>query len=315
MRPRRVPPRPDPGTSFDKVHYEVHFAMSQTTTQPARIEEFKRAVEEDWASQATASAWQKYKRQMHFQTAAVTAVMADAAQPKPGMRILDLASGTGHPALDFAHMVEPSGSVVATDLNRHMLTFLSSNAARGGLRNVETRPCEPEELPFESDTFDRATSRFGVMFFADVPRALAEVHRVLKPGGKAVFVAWGPPVPGSYFATTGLPFLKRAPEPLDPDGPQPMRFAERGKLASLFESAEFQGVEESRPIVPFPFKGTPRQLLEHIQEIAKPFRKLVNEVPDSAGAEKESITQLERLSQDGILHLTAPLVVVSGSKG
>ena len=51
------------------------------------------------------------------------------------------------------------------------------------------------QLPFSDATFDVVTSRFGVMFFADVQRSLAEVKRVLKPGGSLVLMVWGQPVP------------------------------------------------------------------------------------------------------------------------
>ena len=96
----------------------------------------------------TAAAWQKYYPKMKEQLAQVTKGLVDAAAPRPGMMILDLASGTGEPALSLAKKVAPTGRVTATDLSNGMLTALEANARAEGVTNVETQVCDSHNLPF-----------------------------------------------------------------------------------------------------------------------------------------------------------------------
>jgi ubiquinone/menaquinone biosynthesis C-methylase UbiE len=173
------------------------------------ISAFKQQVAEDWAGDDTAAAWQKHFPQMREQLAAVTNALVEAAQPQPGMRILDLASGNGEPALSLARRVAPNGHVTATDLNEGMLSALRANAAADDVTNIATKVSDAQELPFGDGSFDLVTSRFGVMFFADTPAALREIKRVLKSGGRAAFLVWGPPGPGTYFGSAALPFMRR----------------------------------------------------------------------------------------------------------
>src|SRR5439155_5325472 len=110
----------------------------------------------------------------------------------PGLDVLDLASGTGEPALTLAPLVLPGGTVTATDLLPEILAVAEEQAAQQGRANLRCGVADAGDLPFADASFDRVTCRFGVMFFPDVPRALREVCRVLRPGGRAAFTAWGP---------------------------------------------------------------------------------------------------------------------------
>ena len=143
-----------------------------------QISAFKQQVQQDWAGSDTAGAWQKYYPQMREQMAAVTNALVEAARPQPDMRIFDLASGNGEPALSLARRVAPNGRITATDLNEGMLSALRENAAADHVTNIETKVCDAHELPFSDESFDLVTSRFGVMFFADTPAALREIKRV-----------------------------------------------------------------------------------------------------------------------------------------
>jgi SAM-dependent methyltransferase len=280
------------------------------------ISEFRARVEKDWATEETAAAWQKYFPQMHEQFAAVTQALVDAADPKPGMNILDLASGVGEPSLSFAERVAPGGTVKATDLSSAMLSALRHNAEAAGLTNLKTQTVDAHELPFPNNTFDRVTSRFGVMFFAEVDMALREMKRVLKPNGKVALMVWGPPDPGTYFAATALPYIKRLDEQPDPDGPGPMRFAEPGKLAKHFEATGFRNVQEQPHRLYAPFAGTPEELLSCLFEIAAPFRNAAAQLTEEQrkGAEEEVYSNLRPLYDGKLTNVAAPVTVVMGTK-
>jgi ubiquinone/menaquinone biosynthesis C-methylase UbiE len=280
------------------------------------ISAFKQQVAQDWAGDDTAAAWQKHFPQMREQMAAVTHALVEAAQPQPGMRILDLASGNGEPALSLARRVAPNGHVMATDLNDRMLSALRANAAADEVTNIDTKVCDAHELPFADGTFDLVTSRFGVMFFADTLGALREVKRVLKSGGHAAFLVWGPPGPGTYFGAAALPFMRRLAVKPDPDGPGPMRFAESRKLATLLDEVGFANVEERSAHLPAAYRGSPQELLTCMMEIAAPFRHAAATLSheERAAAEQEALSNLGA-AYDGILtKVTAAVIIVTGSR-
>ena len=108
----------------------------------------------------------------------VTQALVDYAQPWAGMNILDLASGTGEAAITLASLVGSEGHVTALDVSPELLEIADQRARERGLRNFSTRQADAHALPFPDHSFDLVTSRFGVMFFSDIDRALREVHRV-----------------------------------------------------------------------------------------------------------------------------------------
>ena len=81
------------------------------------------------------------------------------------------------------------------------LEVARARARQRGLDNVEYLQGDVHALPFADGSFDRVTSRLGVMFFADLAKALGELHRVLKPGGKIALLAWGA-IEQPYFEST-----------------------------------------------------------------------------------------------------------------
>ena len=105
------------------------------------------------------------------------------ANPQPGDRMLDIAGGTGDLALSFARKVGPSGCVVHTDINEAMLREGRDRLLNLGVA-LPTSVCDAEQLPFASDAFDFVSVAFGLRNMTHKDRALAEMHRVLKPGGK-----------------------------------------------------------------------------------------------------------------------------------
>jgi demethylmenaquinone methyltransferase/2-methoxy-6-polyprenyl-1,4-benzoquinol methylase len=105
------------------------------------------------------------------------------ADVKPGMSVLDIAGGTGDLALAFAPKVGPTGTVVHTDINAAMLGEGRNRLIDAGLA-LPTVVCDAEALPFPDAHFDRVTVAFGLRNMTHKDRALAQMHRVIKPGGK-----------------------------------------------------------------------------------------------------------------------------------
>jgi demethylmenaquinone methyltransferase/2-methoxy-6-polyprenyl-1,4-benzoquinol methylase len=135
----------------------------------------------------------------------------NAAHVRDGMRILDLAGGTGDLAGLFASRAGASGEVILTDVNRTMLT-----AGRDRLINegqlLPAVQCAAEKLPFADAYFDRVSIGFGLRNVTDKDAALREMHRVVKPGGMAVVLEfsriWAPLAPAyDWYSFNVLPRL------------------------------------------------------------------------------------------------------------
>ena len=105
------------------------------------------------------------------------------ANPQPGDQVLDIAGGTGDLALAFAHKVGATGRVVHTDINEAMLREGRNRLLDLGVA-LPTSVCDAEKLPFASDSFDFVCVAFGLRNMTHKDLALAEMCRVLKPGGK-----------------------------------------------------------------------------------------------------------------------------------
>lgn len=109
-----------------------------------------------------------------------------------GSSVLDCATGTGDLALAFKRAVGPSGRVVGTDFNADMLSFAPAKARRQGL-DVEFEVADAMHLPYADGTFDAASISFGIRNVDEPRRALADMARVVKPGGKVVVLEFGQP--------------------------------------------------------------------------------------------------------------------------
>ncbi len=106
-----------------------------------------------------------------------------AARLGPGMRVLDVATGTGLAAQAALDIVGPSGSVTATDVSPAMVEMARTRFA--GARNVDVAVEDGQSLSFPNASFDAVICSLGLMFFPDPRRGLSEFCRVLRPGGRA----------------------------------------------------------------------------------------------------------------------------------
>ena len=122
------------------------------------------------------------------------------ANPREGDKVLDIAGGTGDLALAFSKKVGKSGQVVHTDINEAMLRTGRDRLLDAGV-SLPTLVCDAEKLPFPSHHFDLVSVAFGLRNMTHKNVALAEMSRVLKPGGKLLVLEFSkvaPPLTKAY---------------------------------------------------------------------------------------------------------------------
>ncbi len=114
------------------------------------------------------------------------------ADVQPGDRVLDVAGGTGDLAMAFAARVGDSGRVVLTDINEAMLRAGRDRLLDSGLA-MSTAACDAEHLPFATGSFDLVSVAFGLRNMTHKESALAEMARVLRPGGRLLVLEFSSP--------------------------------------------------------------------------------------------------------------------------
>ena len=226
----------------------------------------------NWGNQYRLVASEKWKAKSAAMGQPVTNALVDYARPVEGMRVLDLASGTGEPAISLAGRVGSQGHVTALDLSADLLAIAQKRADARGLKNFSVRQADAHSLPFPENSFDLATSRFGVMFFRNPEGALRELRRVLRPGARACFLAWGSFDQPYWQSMMGVVHRHVGGPLLEPGGPDPFRFAEAGSLSKVLRRAEFNDVEEECRTLPWAWPGPAEEVWEQNRSVAVPFR-------------------------------------------
>ncbi len=230
-----------------------------------------------WGSSFRLVAAEKWKAKSAAMGTTVTEALVEYSRPLPDMRVLDLASGTGEPGISLAQRV-PQGSVTAVDQSVELLDIAAGRARNKNLLNFATQQADAHQLPFADQSFDLATCRFGVMFFSDAQRALAELRRVLKPGTRACFAAWGPMEQPYWQTTMKIVHRHVGGTMFQPGGADPFRFSAAGALSEVLSASGFHEVEESTQHLPWTWPGDAEEVFEYACAVAAPFRPMLERV-------------------------------------
>jgi len=213
--------------------------MTATVFDPVKYKEMTR---EQW--QGAAEAWHRWGPTLAQWLGPATEIMLDMAGVRPGSRVLDVAAGAGEQSLVAARRVRPSGFVLATDIASNLLVFAAEATRQAGLKNVETRVMDGENLELEAEAFDAVISRVGLIYFPDQQRALTGMRHVLKPGGKMAAIVYSTAENNTFFSLPVAIIRRRAqlPPPL-PGQPGPFSLGSPGVLEQALTRAGFREVQ------------------------------------------------------------------------
>lgn len=275
--------------------------MGQT---PEQIIEGQR---QDW--NRVAGGWEKWDRFFDEQMAFLNHRLVADARLRAGMQVLDLGSGTGYPALLGAQTVGQTGSVIGLDLAEQMLAVARRKAKALGLANVTFRTGDVTALPYEANSFDAVTSRFCLMFLPDIPKAAAEIARVLRPGGWVVAAVWSSPDKNPSIGLS-MEAIKKVVElpPPDPTAPGIFRLAKPGDLAGMFQQAGLVDVTDQEFLAEWSYASA-EEYYTSLMEIAAPVQNLMAKLSAPQVQEvRRLITQAATQYQRGNC-ITFPLAV------
>lgn len=249
--------------------------------------------------------WRQYDAVESRLTAPVSERMLDLADLRPGMRVLDLATGRGEPALRAARRVGPQGHVLGVELADALLQMAREKADREGLLNLDLRVANAESLAdLPPAHFHAATVRWGLMYLAAPIAALVNARRALLPTGVLVAALWAEPERVPYFTLPRrlLERYRRLPT-LDPEAPGTFRYADLERVVRDFSRAGFtlDHVEEMEVPVFAAEIGT--ELVAWVRAVG--LTPLLNDLPeeDQRAWEQELLSEMERSRTGGLIRL------------
>lgn len=263
-----------------------------------------------------AAAWKKYDAPTVRAFTSVSERMLAGAKVGAGQRVLDIACGTGEPAIPAAIQVGPTGFVLATDFSDAMLTVARDKARERSLTNVEFRRVDGEEIDVGGG-FDSVLIRFGIMFMPDALSCLKQAHRALKPGGRISLATWNA-VDRNPWLQLPLTAIKRhvdVPAPA-PDAPGLFLYADPTKLRTTIEAAGFADVQLDEVPITISSFGTPLEYFRFITELSAPLSALLAKASPETRAkiDAEAIELLAPYAAGGTFSIGGVAWVASGQR-
>lgn len=210
--------------------------LAATGPNSAQIEYWNNVVGDRWTA--------RLDRQDKMLAPLGEAAMA-AADIGAGQRVIDIGCGCATTTLELAQRVGPTGHVLAIDVSTPMLELAHQRIADAGLRNIAIENQDAAAFAFAPQSFDRAYSRFGVMFFADPVVAFTNIRSGLVSGGRLAFVCWQPLDRNPWMMNTievAGRYLER-PAPPPPNAPGPFAFRDAARVHEILSAAGFVNIQ------------------------------------------------------------------------
>ncbi len=274
---------------------------------------FKESTRQQWEN--VAEAWNRWGPTLQRWLEPATEAMFELARLAPGARVLDVAGGSGEPALSAIARISPGGSVLSTDISTNLVRLATENARARGLTasQFEARVMDGEHLDLPDASFDAVLSRLGLIYFPDRPQALTEIHRVLKPGGRIALASFTTPAANPFF-TIPITIIRRraqlaAPAP---GSPGPYSLGSRDVMEAALLQAGFKEIEIRAVSAPLRF-ATADECLRFEQESFGALHTMLAGVSDAERAATWEEIRQELRSLEGPAGFESPSELLVGA--
>ncbi|HUR65580.1 MAG TPA: class I SAM-dependent methyltransferase [Chitinophagaceae bacterium] len=288
--------------------------MEQKTLPQFDPVKYKNTTHDQW--QSAAEAWYRWSPTLKQWLGKATEKMLDMAGVSSGHRVLDIAAGAGEQSITTARKVGPIGYVLATDISANILAYAKEMAKKEGLANIDTKIMDGENLQLEDGTFDAVISRVGLIYFPDQQKALKEMLRVLKPGGKVAAIVYSTPDKNKFFSLPVSIIRNRAklPPPL-PGQPGPFSLGAEGVIEKAFSDAGFRNIKAEYVDSPLELSSA-KECVRFEKESFGALHQMMSGLSDSEKASvwQEIETELSKFESGGKFTGPCEMLVAVGDK-
>lgn len=191
--------------------------------------------------------------------ARISQVLMGLVRPRPGERVLDVATGPGPAARAAAVLVQPGGEVLATDLTPDWEEVVREECQTAGITNLRFQAMSADALAVPDDCFDVATCQMGLMFVPDPVQALREMRRALRPGGRLGVAVWSTIEKVPYFTAARILSSLAPPPPPEERLPGPTDLGAPGLIEGQVAVAGFQDVAVHHHVFDLVAESTPEE--------------------------------------------------------
>lgn len=275
---------------------------------------YKQTTYEQW--QSAAGAWYRWSPAIQRWLGKATEEMLNLAGVATGQHLLDVAAGAGEQSITAARKVGPQGHVLATDISPNILEFAKEMARRENVKNIKTQVMDGENLTLPDESFDVVISRVGLIYFPDQQKALKEMWRVLKPGGRVAAIVYSTGDKNGFFSIPIGIIRQRAklPPPL-PGQPGPFSLGAPGVVEEAFTKAGFNNARSIRIDSPVLMSSA----YECVQFEKESFGALHQMLSGLSDQEKNSVweeieKELKKLEVNGSFIGPCEMIVAIGEK-
>ena len=277
--------------------------------------ELKQRERNNWSS--AAEGWRRRDELLKKGAAPVTERMLELSAIRSGSRLLDIASGTGEPAISAAHRVGESGQVIGTDLVDQMLAVAREKSVKAGLNNIEFHCMDAETLNFPAGSFDAVSCRWGLMFMPDPLACLTAAHNTLKPGAPITLACWAAPDKNPFVGVLMKVLSKYMEIPTPPpNAPGIFTFANPDRLHACLASAGFKNIKIEEMIIDVVEIDDGQAYWEAMSDLAAPVMALVRQLDNSARANyiDEVVQTADALKQGDTLRMKGTTWIARAEK-
>ncbi len=200
-----------------------------------------------WNANAGAQ-WVGYQQQLDHQLGVLGEAMLAIADLRQGQRVLDIGCGCGATSLQAAAKVGATGGVTGVDVSVPMLAHARERAQQvvaGTSGHTDFVVADAQTDALGQGVFDRAISRFGVMFFADPVIAFKNIRAALKADGRLAFVCWRGMAENPWLSEPMQAAARHValPPPPPADAPGPLAFADPARVRRILDQAGFGAID------------------------------------------------------------------------